>query len=632
LEQLREAIAAFDYQRAWTLIVEAARAGSPPSAEIVAPFLNTLETWPQLLAMFSCMSGDRGRVMLEVAQKRRFPRSSTPGDLQATALYLAWRFGDRETLRRPILVEARILARRGAGELGLALLFTLGDELNDEPLQSYLEDWRALAVDLSRCRANVDRLLQAPLTELPTQPPAEERTVATGFTVRTGPKVGRNDPCPCQSGKKYKKCCIDKQVFSPSPVAGLSWDEYLRTAGDRMSFEDVSALGDHDFFRLDTTTLKGAAIVAAFRRASALGMWDRSEALVARLDNDFRDELIDKLLSEGELERARRQLALLTDDPGTHQLALELAVPDGGTLRRLLDAAEAALRDPTGVQAIELAYALLDQAPALGILATEGVLRSGHPLDSLTLREEAEDARDRLLLPPGRETSPYDDDEADDFEDDDLDGQIPDEDEDEDDSDDGELENLRRNLAAAQLRIRQLEDQLRARRAQHDEPLPAPTPQSPDEMLRAKIAQLKAIIREGNQERAELRRQLSEGSHAAPAGGEPRPDPDENPDGDAAAPREILLPKFSSPAAESVRELPQAVARGALRLVGALAAGDAAAWKQVKQAKDMGRPLFMARVGIHHRLLFQVEDGTLEALQIIPRESLDLMLKKLRAR
>jgi uncharacterized protein len=24
---------------------------------------------------------------------------------------------------------------------------------------------------------------------------------------RSIPKVGRNDPCPCGSGKKYKKCC-----------------------------------------------------------------------------------------------------------------------------------------------------------------------------------------------------------------------------------------------------------------------------------------------------------------------------------------------------------------------------------------------------------------------------------------
>ncbi len=25
--------------------------------------------------------------------------------------------------------------------------------------------------------------------------------------VREAPKIGRNDPCPCGSGKKYKKCC-----------------------------------------------------------------------------------------------------------------------------------------------------------------------------------------------------------------------------------------------------------------------------------------------------------------------------------------------------------------------------------------------------------------------------------------
>ena len=28
--------------------------------------------------------------------------------------------------------------------------------------------------------------------------------------VRTEPKIGRNDPCPCGSGKKYKKCCMPK--------------------------------------------------------------------------------------------------------------------------------------------------------------------------------------------------------------------------------------------------------------------------------------------------------------------------------------------------------------------------------------------------------------------------------------
>ena len=23
------------------------------------------------------------------------------------------------------------------------------------------------------------------------------------------PKIGRNEPCPCGSGKKFKKCCIE---------------------------------------------------------------------------------------------------------------------------------------------------------------------------------------------------------------------------------------------------------------------------------------------------------------------------------------------------------------------------------------------------------------------------------------
>lgn len=32
-------------------------------------------------------------------------------------------------------------------------------------------------------------------------------TVSTNRTVRKGQKIGRNDPCPCGSGKKYKKCC-----------------------------------------------------------------------------------------------------------------------------------------------------------------------------------------------------------------------------------------------------------------------------------------------------------------------------------------------------------------------------------------------------------------------------------------
>ncbi len=35
-------------------------------------------------------------------------------------------------------------------------------------------------------------------------------------------KVGRNDPCPCGSGKKYKKCCEEKikhKKFEAQPLS-----------------------------------------------------------------------------------------------------------------------------------------------------------------------------------------------------------------------------------------------------------------------------------------------------------------------------------------------------------------------------------------------------------------------------
>ena len=42
-----------------------------------------------------------------------------------------------------------------------------------------------------------------PKDERVTNAPAEEVTQP----IRVGPKIGRNQPCPCGSGKKYKKCC-----------------------------------------------------------------------------------------------------------------------------------------------------------------------------------------------------------------------------------------------------------------------------------------------------------------------------------------------------------------------------------------------------------------------------------------
>ena len=36
---------------------------------------------------------------------------------------------------------------------------------------------------------------------------------ANVIDMNTRRKIGRNDPCPCGSGKKYKKCCLGKDLY-----------------------------------------------------------------------------------------------------------------------------------------------------------------------------------------------------------------------------------------------------------------------------------------------------------------------------------------------------------------------------------------------------------------------------------
>lgn len=35
--------------------------------------------------------------------------------------------------------------------------------------------------------------------------------IKTSPVVYSIPKPNRNDPCPCESGLKYKKCCLNKK-------------------------------------------------------------------------------------------------------------------------------------------------------------------------------------------------------------------------------------------------------------------------------------------------------------------------------------------------------------------------------------------------------------------------------------
>ena len=56
-------------------------------------------------------------------------------------------------------------------------------------------------------------------------------------------KVGRNEPCPCGSGKKYKKCCLAKDE------AEALREEITAPAGEPRAFDDGGLLEDQEILK-----------------------------------------------------------------------------------------------------------------------------------------------------------------------------------------------------------------------------------------------------------------------------------------------------------------------------------------------------------------------------------------------
>ncbi len=93
-----------------------------------------------------------------------------------------------EVQKRQEAIEAARLAAQKAAEKAHQVILKNPEE-EEQPKPS--------AVEVALKREQVAK---------PTQT-SGDGTDTANKTVRKGKKVGRNDPCPCGSGKKYKKCC-----------------------------------------------------------------------------------------------------------------------------------------------------------------------------------------------------------------------------------------------------------------------------------------------------------------------------------------------------------------------------------------------------------------------------------------
>lgn len=650
---LDEALDAANADGALALMIAGATAGRAPSAEQCAralPMLDEIEAVPLAIA---ATEGDRVRALLDVVERDQMGQSR-----DALALYIACVLAEGAPPPKLGALLRRQARRSDSPETAAMLLATARATRDVDLVASVCSVLPYIDLPLADdVGARWKKTFATPLLEALDED-AAPRVVASGFTARrTTEKIGRNDPCPCGSGKKYKKCHEGKELPGEAAVDPIA--ERLRDAASSITPDQVTELRPQDLARLDLASLASPALVRAFRRLVVLRDWKLVERALAELArrpdlgklDHYRDEVVYEALFAGDAARARAVAATL-DDAASLSLAckvgLDLIEPTAESLPRLEERVVAALReeDANPGPLLSIADALLTHAPGVGIVFTRGAINPARDGDSNALIDAVEEARDRLALAPG-----------------DPAGAIYDAMTDVDVAKRAKKElaaakakqtaaarkqgaALRKKAREAAARVDELQAQLAAQQAALSKSEAAPAAgarasAADDEerrRLRMKIDELKGHIAEGNKERSELRKELAQRAEAGPASGEPTRDDRDDEEDEApesgegiavdARVRGVAVPRFAKAAAEALREVPARIARDALAAVAELAAGDAAAWREVKQLEKAQTPIFSARVGIHYRMLFRTDAAGLEVLELFHRKNLESVVKR----
>ena len=492
------------------------------------------------------------------------------------------------------------------------------------------------------------------------------KLVVSGYTMqRQTPDVGRNDPCPCGSGRKYKKCCMgsEEQRPGPSPIP--------QPQPHQLSERQINELRPALLEQLNPATLNADQLITVHRRLVDFAHWEAAEsfldAFVSRAEPDFADghrfDFVDALLRADQLELAERQCAKLTPEAQDDlHLRFVCARRKSGLLEQLeAEARRGLLPGGQGVL-VDLAYLLLQYSPALGILAARAALCEERLLDSDMLLRTAEDARDAAALPP---FEPWWDiwDLV-------LEHRVEKENAHvqhvasagsstrseqtltELKATSAQVGQLKTELGALEVQLKELVGERDAlARAANPEQLHHAQAQSREleterRRLRTKVEELRGLLGQSQRERAELRKRVAQVIEAvpqSPLGSAPQtPIAEASPEnadealaglefagGSDFVPRRLLIPEYAARARRALQELPSNVGQAALQTVGELSAGKEGAWAQLRHLRAV-TGVRSARIGIHHRLLVRVQAPILHVLDIVSREDLETTIAHLR--
>ncbi|MEB2312495.1 MAG: SEC-C metal-binding domain-containing protein [Sorangiineae bacterium] len=465
---------------------------------------------------------------------------------------------------------------------------------------------------------------------------------------RAAERVGRNDPCPCGSGKKYKRCCEAKhQDREASPFAGMTMDEALADPGRHGDPRIIEKIPEDQLGGLELARLAVPQLASLVRRAYDLARWELAEAALAEFgrraeEPDFhfdevRAELVHALVEAKEYDRLAAQLAAVEDAADPLYAAAGLVLAKGRAQPEALERLEQLLRVELdhGQCMMEVAEILrVGGLPALALaLFRACAFEQLSDADLDLLAEDTEAVRADLGLAAH---DPVVEAHLELLERLDAERGAPDLIE----------QKARQNAAllaelrAAREQLRELEVERSAARtasgpdAQHHGALDDPGGEQVVSLKR-KLARLKSEIRAQQDERRELRRRLREEREERPAA-PPGPDREapgaEEPDDSAALPDERSLKpvEFGDAFRRSLTGIEPKLALKAQEQAVRFAAYDPAMWRHAKKLADF-EDLYSLRVGIHHRLLLRrTAEGGVEVRELLTREQHDVAVARYR--
>ncbi len=508
--------------------------------------------------------------------------------------------------------------------------------------------------------------------DLPERP--APRVIGNGETIRRPiPKLGRNEPCHCGSGKKYKRCCIEKDqaiLADASSYAGVTKSQLAENPGVVDDEEIIYGLRAYEIKKLKPERLTTNQLLPAHRKACTFGLSEVAFAMLIELskrtdsnrsfDKGHFADFMGYALEHNEVELAQRARELIPQDCeyvnwDEIDFQFDLCTNPGHleTIETRCKKAFTAIPDEKygscGHEFCNLAHLFFNNFPALGILFARAALLEcpDRVLDNAFLVECVHEARIDLGL------SPWDDPVdtwLDDYDNEQADRTL-------DKEHAKETEALRKQLAASRKKIKEAETGLSSKEAvlaELKKDLEATTvqqknraPEKPKKetqeaaqdtvnRLRLQIDGLKAEIGNQQEKRKQLRHELDkERKHTqrATAAKEATRENTENEDDAAPAmpgenARTIVVPDYHNHFRDACQSVPNSAAATAMKAVTSFAVYDPAVWRNARSIKQLA-DIYRVRIGRSYRLLLRWVPGqSLTALDLIPRQDLESWIRR----